>query len=202
MPEKTALMKKYEQTHPTKHAIWRGEITKQFKNWRDQYLREKETPSKEIRFKELVSFEIVLFLSISQFNKPTFTKIMAFCSSFGMKSKDTVKVIVKKIKQGDISYTKPEDFRLEEILDALLDVEQLDLPLTLRVNEVFHNFNKLQFNRPTQIVEYFKKLQKDYPNFVNLSSSQLDREEDLITFKRLFPEKIKFQLSNRWLFSD
>lgn len=40
MPEKTKLMKEFEQ-ETGKHAIWRGKQTKGYKNWRENKLKEK-----------------------------------------------------------------------------------------------------------------------------------------------------------------
>lgn len=202
MPEKTSLMEKYEKEHPGKHAIWRGNITKQFKEWKEQYKEVQKAPLEELPPKELIGFEVVLYLSISKLREPTYTKIMEFCSSFGMKSQDIINIVLKKIKQGDISYTKPKEPKLAKILDTLLEMEKLDLPLTIRISEALNIFNNMNFEQPIELVNHFKSIKKSYPNFISMSSSQLDKQEDLITFKRLFPEEITFKLSKRWLINE
>lgn len=198
MPKKTSLMEKYEKEHPGKHAIWAGNITKQFKEWKEQYKEVRKAPLEELPPKELIGFEVVLYLSISKLREPTYTKIMEFCSSFGMKSQDIINIVLKKIKQGDVSYSEPDDPKLANILNTLLEMEKLDLPLTIRISEALNIFDNINFEQPIELVSYFKNIKKSYPNFVSMSSSQLDSQEDLITFKRLFPEEIILQLSSRW----
>ncbi len=52
MPEKTDLMKLYEKKHPDKYAIWQGKITKQFKIWKKEFVKEekKKIQSKEVHY--------------------------------------------------------------------------------------------------------------------------------------------------------
>lgn len=191
--EKTPLMKKYE-AQTGKHAIWSGKITKQFQKWKAS---QKELEKPLIR--EEIGFEIILFLALSRMNNPTFTKILEFCSSFGMKSNEILKVLIKKVGEGDLLYELPYGSDLDFIYKPLLSLKKLEIPFTINVREALNIFNNIKFKGPLEVMHFFKNLQKKYPNFVVLSSSRLDKNEDLITFKRLFPDQIKFKLANRWV---
>ncbi|MBD3226873.1 MAG: hypothetical protein GF329_01695, partial [Candidatus Lokiarchaeota archaeon] len=106
MVKKTPLMAQYEKEFPGKHAIWAGRITNQFKEWARG--KEKEEYKKPIE-KATANFEIVLFLGLSKMENTTFTNIIDFCSSFGMKTNEIIQTMIKKIKEGDLSYDPPED---------------------------------------------------------------------------------------------
>jgi hypothetical protein len=195
MGKKTPLMEQYEKEFSGKHAIWAGRITNQFKEWVRG--KEKEEYIKPIE-KETANFEIVLFLGLSKIKNPTFSNIIDFCSSFGMKTNDILQTMIKKIKEGDLAYDPPEDSELINVYSALFNLKKIESPLTIKINEAYNIFNDLNFNKPVDIIQFFKKLHKKYPNFVVLSSSTFDKREDLITFKRLFPNQIMFKLANRW----
>ena len=190
--EKTKLMEQFEK-ETGKKAIWSGKITKQFEKWKISH-KEVEMPL----IREEIGFEVVLFLALSRMRNPTFTKILEFGSSFGMMSNEIIKIIIKKIKEGDLSYELAENSELKNIYTVLFKLKNLELPLTIKVIEALDMFNNINFGSPIDAVNFFSNLQKKYPNFVVLSSSRLDKHEDLITFKRLFPDQIIFKLSSRW----
>lgn len=194
MPEKTELMKTYEKQHPGKYAVWRGRITKQFKKWKKKY-KEIEKPSIEIK----TEFEILLYLSISKLKDPTYNKIMKFCTSFNIKSNEVLKTILKKIRENDIILSINDSSDLKAIYKDLFELENLQLPLTIRIDEAFKIFSSFNFNSPLEMITFFKTLKKEFPELLTLSSSKHNQREDLITFKRLFPDRVKFKLNNRWI---
>ena len=193
MVEKTELMKQYEEEKPGKHAIWAGKITNQFKEWRKSRIS-LEPPT----VKDKIEYEIVLFLALSKIKDPTYNKIMEFCSSFNMKSNEIIEILLKKIREGDISYNLPVNSILREIYLDLLNLKNLKIPHTIRVNEALEMFYHLNFQNPLDVLEFFRGIKKEFPNFISISSSKLNQREDLITFKRLFPNIINFQLNNKW----
>ncbi len=193
MAEKTELMKQYEEENPGKHAIWAGKITGQFKEWEKSRIS-LETPT----VKDKIEYDIVLFLALSKIKNPTYNKIMDFCSSFNMKSNDIIEILLKKIREGDISYNLSVNSVLRDIYLDLLNLKNLKIPHTIRVNEALEIFNHLNFQNPLDALEFFRRIKKEFPNFISLSSSKLNQHEDLITFKRLFPNLINFKLNNRW----
>lgn len=187
-------MEKYERVNPGKHAIWRGRVTKQFKKWKKKQEKEKTAPLRE----ERIEFQILIYMAVSKLQSPTYNQIIDFCTSFGMKTNEVVGTLIKKIKEDDLSYIKPEDSSLIRIFEDLFELSKLEIPLTIKVMEVFDVFQNLEFEKPVEIIDFFEDLQKKYPNFVTLSSSSFDKKKDLITFKRLFPNHIKFKLNDRW----
>ena len=193
MVEKTELMKQYEDENPRKHAIWAGKITSQFNEWKKSRIS-LETPS----VKDKIEYEIVLFLALSKIENPTYNKIMDFCSSFNMKSNEIIEILLKKIRESEITYNLPPNSILKEIYFDLLTLKNLKIPHTIRVIEALEIFNHLNFQNPLDILEFFRRIKKEFPNFISISSSKLNQREDLITFKRLFPNLISFKLNNRW----
>jgi len=193
MAEKTGLMKQYEDENPGKYAIWAGKITNQFKKWEKSRIF-LEAPT----LKDKIEYEIVLFLALSKIKDPTYNKIMDFCSSFNMKSNEIIESLLKKIREGDISYSLPVNSILRDIYLDLLILKNLKIPHTIRINEALEIFNHLNFQNPLDVLVFFKGIKKEFPNFISISSSKLNQREDLITFKRLFPNVIRFKLNNRW----
>lgn len=193
MVEKTELMKQYEDENPRKYAIWAGKITNQFKEWKNSRIS-LEPPA----LKDKIEYEVVLFLALSKIKDPTYNKIIDFCSSFNMKSYEIIEILLKKIREGDISYNLPVNSILRDIYLDLLNLKNLKIPHTIRVNEALEIFNRLNFQNPLDVLEFFRGIKKEFPNFISISSSKLNQHEDLITFKRLFPNIINFKLNNRW----
>ena len=193
MIQKTELMQQFEKENPGKNAIWANKITNQFKKWKKDKLS-----SKEFYRIDKIEYEIVLFLALSKIQKPTYNKIMEFCTSFGIKSNEIIGVLSKKIKEGEILYILPVNSNLKNIIEDLLNLKNIKIPLTIRVNEALDIFKNLNFQKPIDVVDFFKSLKKNFPSFISLSSSKLNQREDLITFNQLFPEVINFKLNNRW----
>lgn len=194
MPEKTKLMRLYEEQNPGKNAIWRGKITNQFIEWKKYHEEESE-----ISLKIKTEFEILLFLSISKLKNPTYSNIIKFCTSFNLKSNEVLSTILKKIRDDDIVFLIDDGSDLKLIYQDLFELENLQIPLTITVNEALKTFPHINVTTPFELIEYFKDLRKKYPDLVALSSSKHNQPEDLITFKNLFPNQVKFQLKNRWI---
>lgn len=193
MTQKTELMEQFEKENPGKHAIWADRITKQFREWKENKLS-----LKELFRQDKIEYEIVLFLALSKIKKPTYTKIMEFCTSFGIKSNEIIEVLLKKIREGEILYILPVNSNLKYVIEDLLNVKNIKIPLTIRVNEALDIFENLKFQKPLDVLDFFRSLKKNFPSFISTSSSKLNQREDLITFNQLFPEVINFKLNNRW----
>ena len=115
-----------------------------------------------------------------------------------MKSNEIIEILLKKIREGDISYNLPLNSILKDIYLDLLNLKNLKIPHTIRVYEALEIFNRLNLQNPLDVLEFFNGIKKEFPNFISISSSKLNQHEDLITFKRLFPNVISFKLNNRW----
>lgn len=193
MIEKTELMLQFEEENPGKHAIWRGKVTNQFIKWKTTRTEDLISP---VRYK--MEHEIMLFLAVSKLKNPTYNKIMDFCTSFNMKSNEIIDILLKKLREGDISYDLPKNSILEKVYLDLLEIKNLKIPHTIRIDEALDIFTHLNFQNPLNVLDFFNGLKKEYPSFLSLSPSKINEREDLITFKRLFPDAIIFKLTNRW----
>jgi hypothetical protein len=192
MVEKTKLMVEFE-SKTGKHAVWAGKITKQFIEWK----RDKIIPEEPIK-KEKIDHEIVLFLALSKIQDPNYPNILKFCTSFGLKSNEIIEVLLKKIMEGEVIYILQVNSDIKLLIEDLLNLKRINIPLTIKVNEALDIFKNLHFQKPLDVLSFFKSLKKTFPNFISLSSSRLNQREDLITFKQLFPEQVYFKLNNRW----
>ncbi len=156
------------------------------------------------RFKKPITVEeskiedLILFIAIKELNNPNYSNMLRFCTSFGMKTEIFIQKLFNRLKSGDILYTRNKDRQLDTIYSTLLNYPKLRHPFTIKVIDAYNNFDKFNFSSPFAVIEFFTEIRKKYPELVMLSSSKLGEREDLITFKRLFPNHIKFQCSNRW----
>ena len=142
--------------------------------------------------------DLILFIAIKELHNPNYSNLLRFYTSFGMKTEIFIQKLFNRLKSGDIIYTKNKDQQLDMIYSTLLNYPKLRHPFTIKVIEAYNNFNEFNFSSPFAVIDFFTELRKRYPELVMLSSSKLGEREDLITFKRLFPNHIKFQCSNRW----
>jgi len=161
----------------------------------------KETP-KELKKPLLTSRsnieDLVLFIGLKELKNPNYSNLMRFCTSFDIKTENFIQKLFNRLKSGDIIYTNNRDPQLDRIYSTLLNYPKLRHPFTIKVIDAYNNFDKFNFSSPFAVIDYFTDLRKKYPELVMLSSSKLGEREDLITFKRIFPNHIKFQCSNRW----
>jgi hypothetical protein len=144
------------------------------------------------------SGEIILFLAIKELKLPNYSNILSFCSSFGMKNEDIIEILIKKIREQDIQYNFVKDQILQKIITTLIRDTRLKYPYTLTVMDAFSMFRELKPTDPSALVHLFQELGQKYPGFAILSASKLGDIEDLITFKRIFPDDGQFELQNRW----
>jgi hypothetical protein len=100
--------------------------------------------------------------------------------------------------EGEVIYILQVNSDIKLLIEDLLNLKRINIPLTIKVNEALDIFKNLHFQKPLDVLSFFKSLKKTFPNFISLSSSRLNQREDLITFKQLFPEQVYFKLNNRW----
>ncbi|MBD3341507.1 MAG: hypothetical protein GF353_20555 [Candidatus Lokiarchaeota archaeon] len=142
--------------------------------------------------------ELILFNLLQNQNSINYSSILKFFSSFGIKAEITLKTLIKKLKDEDIDYQGDIDGNYEKILNKILEIPIVHYPLTLSVQEAFTKFNFLGLKYPTEMMEYLEKLSMKFPSFLSLSSSKLGEPSDLITFKKIFIDELKFFKKNNW----
>lgn len=142
--------------------------------------------------------ELILFNILQNSNGAKYLDILKFFSSFGVKAEITFKTIVKKLRDEDIIYKGNLNSDYEQILKKVLQNPKLGYPLTLTVKEAYEKFQFLGYKFPSELMDFFEKLAKKYPGFISLSSSKIGNSSDLITFKEIFIDQIKFHKNNNW----
>jgi hypothetical protein len=142
--------------------------------------------------------ELVIYLAIKTIQVPSYSNIIMFGGSFGLKIEALLLAMIQKLKEGDLGYASNIDPLLGQLYQILFDVGKLDYPLTFTVEEAWKRFASLKCKDPEALVVFFKNLSMQYPEMLNLSSTTPGMPEDLITFRRLFPNSILFVGKKRW----
>lgn len=143
-------------------------------------------------------YELILFTLLQNLKETTYSNILKFYTSFGIKTEIALKTIIKKLEEGDVIYRGNNDSDYMNLLRVILKSPSINYPLTISVQEAIKKFNYLNIKYPADIVKYFEKLSHKFPEFVSLSSSKIGEPPDLITFKEIFIDQIKFYLNNNW----
>ncbi len=143
--------------------------------------------------------EMLLFSYIAQKNDPTYSSILRFLSSFGIKTVDALLVIIKKLKDGDIAYTRFADANYQRMLELLIFSPRFAYPLTLTFQEAFEMFGDLGIRYANEFIEFLTRVARENPEFMILSSSKIGEPPNIITFKQIFKDEIIFKLNNNWV---
>ncbi|GAH47808.1 unnamed protein product, partial [marine sediment metagenome] len=142
--------------------------------------------------------ELILFNILQNSDGAKYSDILKFFSSFGVKTEISFRTIVKKLREEDIIYKGNLSSDYEQILKNILQNPKLEYPLTLSVREAYKKFQFLGYKFPSELMDFFKKLANKYPGFISLSPSKIGDASDLITFKEIFIDQIKFYKNNNW----
>lgn len=142
--------------------------------------------------------ELILFNILQNQDGVKYSGILKFFSSFGIKGEVALRTLIKKLKDGDIVYKGNIGSDYKEILKKIIQIPKMDYPLTLSVKEAYEKFRFLGYKFPLELMDHFNKLTKKYPGFINLSSSKINEPSDLITFKEIFIDRIRFHKNNNW----
>ena len=73
-------------------------------------------------------YELLLFVLLQELNSITYSNILKFFSSFGIKAEIAFRTIIKKLKDGDIIYQGNIDSDYETILQEILEFPKIDYP--------------------------------------------------------------------------
>ncbi len=192
-----AIVKKKQSLTTKRHLESKRHVTALNKG--KSYLKEgRKNLSSSSEKQVAISSDIVLYLAISNINSPDINQILRFCSSFDIKTSDTLYSLKKRIGNGDIIYHHDFGVELDSLLKIFISKGKIDFPFTIKVQNFFKEFPNLKLNTHEQVIEYFLKMKSKYSEFINLSSSKLGYPVDLITINSLFPKHVHFKLNNRW----
>ena len=142
--------------------------------------------------------EIVLYLAVRNVQNPTYANIQTFCAAFGGKGEETVNLLLRKIREGDLTFPMPADPLLAHLYKKMIGQPKLSYPLTLTLHEAWNWLQERGVKTLAEVAAIFQNLAQQYPGFVALSPSKPGEIEDLITFQRLFLDDIKFAPAGRW----
>ena len=155
-----------------------------------------EKPEKRIKIDPI--HELILYNIIQNLDGVKYSEILKFFSSFGIKAEIALRTLIKKLKDGDIFYKGDIKSDYELILNKILEIPKMNYPLTLSIQEAYEKFKFLKFKFPSELMDHFGALANKYPGFIGLSSSKIGEPSDLITFKEIFIDQIKFHKNNNW----
>jgi hypothetical protein len=142
--------------------------------------------------------DMILYQALKQLSNPSYSNILSFCTSFGLKTEIIIQSLIKRLKEGDVAYINLKDPILIILYKKLFKSTIIEYPIAIKVIDVLTKLPELKLKTPVDVVDFFKDLERKYSGIAILSSSQLGEPEDLITFKRIFPETISFTVQNRW----
>ena len=142
--------------------------------------------------------ELILYNIVQNLVGVKYSEILKFFSSFGIKTEIALRTLIKKLKDGDIIYKGDIKSDYELILNKILEIPKIKYPLTMSIQEAFEKFKFLEFKFPSELMNHFSVLEKKYSGFIGLSSSKIGEPSDLITFKEIFIDRIKFHKNNNW----
>lgn len=152
----------------------------------------------ESRFKPDFNHEILLFTALNELKTPSYSNILRFFSSFGVKTEDTLKTIIKKLREKDIIYKGNFDSDYKKILEIILNFQNFEYPITFTIQDALQKFHSLAYKYAPDFIQFFTKLSEKYPELLTFSSSKIGEFPDLITFKQIFINNLNFYLNNNW----
>jgi hypothetical protein len=106
--------------------------------------------------------------------------------------------MIQKRQDGDLGYTEEIDLQLTLVYQILFEGEKVKYPLTFTIEEALKRFSALKCPDPEKLVIFFKNFTNKYPKLLNFSSTTPGMAGDLITFRRVFPNPIRFVGKKRW----
>jgi hypothetical protein len=152
----------------------------------------------KVEIKPNLEHEIILFNAINKINNPSYSNILKFFSSFGIKTEVTLKTILKKLRDKDIIYKGNTDPDYEKILKFIISSENFTYPMTFSIQEALEKFKFLNFKYASELIQYFYELSQKYPELLTLSPTKIGESPDLITFKQIFINQLKFYPNKNW----
>ncbi len=152
----------------------------------------------QVRFKPSLEHEILLFNAIQKLKTSTYSSILKFFTSFGIKTEITLMTIIKKLKDKDILYKGDIDTNYENVLQIILNFKDFNYPLTFTIKNALQRFQSLGFKYAPNLIKFFSSLSEKHPELLNFSSSKIGELPDLITFRQIFINSLIFYPNNNW----
>ena len=142
--------------------------------------------------------EIVLYNAIFKLKNPSYSNILRVFSSFGINSELALNTIIKKIAEKDVLVKGIKDPKYKKVLKIILDERKNQYPISITIEEAFRKFRDLGYKYAPELIDFFTELSHRYPDFLTLSPSKIGMSPDLITFKNIFIDSLKFYPNNNW----
>ncbi len=146
----------------------------------------------------------LLFTFISNSGKVNYDQLVNFYSTLGMTEYIVFFRVLRNLQKGFIEVTNvPDGFYSKIISFFVQNFKKVKdaYPLTMKFQEAFLFFKPLGISNIEDFINDLKKLSKDFPEFVNINSSEIGRPADLLTFNQIFVKQIKFITSGAWRIS-
>ena len=145
--------------------------------------------------------DALIFSYVSSYNKPSYGKIQGFLSSLGITEKNILTAIIRNIARKQLEIENIPEGNFARVLNVLIkngdNINKL-YPLTMTFQEAYQFLEELGIQNIQEFITLMLNLSKRYPEFVVPSTSRIGQNFDLISFKQIFIEQIKFKLSGAW----
>ncbi len=159
---------------------------------------QKSSKKLEKSVENIFSVNFSLFMAVKLVKNPNYSKILTFINSFGLSITDLTPYLIKKINDGDLTYSKIKHPDLEQFLKYFLANGMTQLPITQKIAQFHNSMDSYRHLSIFEFVLLLKDLEKQFPYLFSLNSSIHGAPADLLTINQIFPETVIFQRNNRW----
>ena len=145
--------------------------------------------------------DLLMFSYITSYKRPSYSKIQGFFASIGIMDKYVLLAIFRNLGKNLLIMKNVPVGNYSIILEFFIknsDNFKPKYPFTLKFQEVYNFFKPLSIGDIKDFIDFMIELSKKYPEFLVLSSSRSGQPPDLLTFKQIFIEQIKFIPSGAW----
>ncbi|MHA1683671.1 MAG: hypothetical protein ACTSUE_22225 [Promethearchaeota archaeon] len=147
--------------------------------------------------------DLCLFSCMQSIHDPTFSIIQGFLSSFGVKTDQILKRLLRNVKRGHIRLENVPDDDYGVFLRFLIEQDILEkenqYPITKRFSDAYPTFKKINNSKGiNDFVEFITRLAKSHPRFITMGSSKIGNPPDFFSIKSFFIESITFTPSGPW----
>ena len=146
----------------------------------------------------------LLFTFISSSGKVNYDQMVNFYSTLGVTENIVFFRVLRNLQKGFIEIINlPDGFYSQIISFFVQNFKKVKdaYPLTMKFQEAFLFFKPLGISNIEDFINDLKKLSKDFPEFVNINSSEIGKPANLLTFNQIFVKQIKFVTSGAWRIS-
>lgn len=142
--------------------------------------------------------KLTLYNSLMTLNQPTYSNLIDFSNSFGIKTDEFQKILLSKIRDKDVRFFGEITEKYIPILEFFIQNPQLSYPLTYKIVDLKNLIPFYDSIALTSFIHTLNQLQQENPDLVNISSSHPNLPMDIVMFRNIFPLNTSFSVNGRW----